>query len=91
MCTPGVLMTIRIILTMFLLTGCRNDCQQVCSDIADYAADECGEEFSRAEISECMSAYKKKDLSDAQLDDCKEYGSRIEEEWTCEDIGEYFE
>ena len=89
--TLGVLMTFRIIITMLLLTGCRNDCQQICTDMADFAADECGEEFSRTEVSECMSTYKKKNLSAAQLDDCKEYGSRLEEEWTCEDLEEYFE
>ena len=87
-------MTIRIIAAMLLLTGCRNDCQKICSSIAEYADEECSQQFSRAEVNECMATYRKRDLSAQKLDDCKEYGDRIEEqsEWlNCDTIDEYFE
>ncbi len=84
-------MFLRLTAALMLLTGCANDCQQVCNEMADWAESECNREFTSEEVSSCISAYKNGEGSDAQLADCAEYKDRIDEEWTCEDIETYFE
>ncbi|MEC8192210.1 MAG: hypothetical protein VX944_01680 [Myxococcota bacterium] len=84
-------MFLRLTAALMLLTGCANDCQQVCNEMADWAESECNREFTSEEVSSCISAYKNDEVSDAQLADCAEYKDRIDEEWTCEDIETYFE
>ncbi len=79
----------RLCLTVLLLSACRNECQQVCHNMADVAQSKCNTEFSQDEINECMDAYRKKNLSAEQLDTCKEYGDTIEKEWDCEEIEMY--
>ncbi len=79
----------RICFTALLLTGCRNDCQQVCQNMADVAQSDCNLEFSQDEINQCMDNYRKKNLSAEQLDTCKEHGDNIAKEWDCEDIEVY--
>ena len=82
-------MFVRLCLTALLLSGCRNDCQQVCQNMADVAKSECNQEFSQEEINQCMDTYRKKNLTAEQLDTCKEYGDTIAKEWECEDIEAY--
>ena len=79
----------RICFTAFLLSGCRNDCQQVCQNMADVASSECNQEFSQDQINQCMNTYRKKNLSAEQLDTCKAYGDNIAKEWDCDDIEVY--
>jgi hypothetical protein len=82
-------MFIRLSLAALFLSGCRNDCQQVCQNMADIAEDKCEKGFSQDELNQCMDTYRKKNLSAEQLDTCKEYGDTIEKEWDCEDIETY--
>jgi predicted Ser/Thr protein kinase len=58
--------------------------------MADWAENECNNEFSKEEINECYTNFANDEVSDAQLADCAEYKDRIDEEWTCEDISVYF-
>ena len=44
------------------LMGCRNQCQRLCSDIADYAQEECGLEFSDEEVKQCFKDNKRSQL-----------------------------
>ncbi len=83
-------MIIRLSL-LTLLLGCRNECQQICTDMAKYAEDDCGETVDKEQINTCMADYRRRNLSAEQLDACAEYGDRIEEEWTCDDLAEYFD
>jgi len=71
-----------------LLAGCQNECQQICLDMADYAESDCDKTFSEDQIDECLKSFA--DPTEKQLDNCATYGSRISEEWSCEDIGDYF-
>ena len=79
----------RLCLSALLLSACRNDCQQVCQNMADVAKDECNKEFSQEEINGCMDTYRKKNLTAEQLDTCEEYGDTIAKEWDCEEIELY--
>ena len=84
-------MFIRLCLAVVLFSGCRNDCQQVCQNMAD-VAEECPDidkTFDQEEINQCMDTYRKKNLSAEQLDTCKEYGDTIEKEWDRDDIEVY--
>lgn len=83
-------MLIRLFIILTFLTGCANECQQVCNEMADWAQTECNKEFSKEDLNECYTEYKNDQVSDAQLADCAEYKDRIDEEWTCEDIEAYF-
>jgi len=86
-------MFIPLIAAFSLLTGCANDCQQVCNEMADWASSQCDKEFSDEQVSACYSAYANDKVSEAQLADCAENKDRIEDEegWTCEIIEAYFE
>ena len=79
----------RLCFSLLLLSGCRNDCQQVCQNMADVAKSECNKEFSQEEINGCMDTYRKKNLTAEQLDTCEEYGDTIAKEWDCEEIELY--
>ena len=83
-------MLMRLFITITLLTGCANECQQVCNEMADWAQTECNQEFSKEDLNECYAEYTNDQVSDAQLADCAEYKDRIDEEWECEDIEAYF-
>ena len=73
-----------------LLSACKNECQQLCNDIADYAVD-CGFEFSKEEIKACEDANKGKELNDNTLAVCEETRPFLAEEWSCDEISEYFD
>ncbi len=72
------------------LSGCRNACQQICPLMAAYARD-CGHEVSSAEVSACVAAQSGSASSDDRAV-CREAGSRsvIREEWTCDDLSDYW-
>lgn len=70
-------------------TGCSNPCQAICHDMADYA-EQCGFTVADGELDACMDAFSASSLPDGQKDVCKEHGGNLEEEWTCQDVGDYF-
>ncbi len=74
-----------------LLTGCANDCQDLCNNMADWAETECGQTFSKEDVNDCLSTYSNDNVSETQLADCAEYNERIDEEWTCDELDSYFE
>lgn len=81
----------RLLLPLFLaLTACRNDCQQLCLDMADYA-EECGHEFPKDQVKSCLDNNANKNLNDAAKDSCTNELPYLREEWTCDDIGLYFD
>jgi hypothetical protein len=82
--------TIPVLAVALLLGACKNECQQLCNDIADYAVD-CGFEFTKEEVKACEDANKSKDLNDNTLAVCEETRPFLSEEWSCDEIGEYFD
>jgi hypothetical protein len=70
-------------------TGCSNPCQAICMDMASYAED-CGYTVADGELDDCVEAFKSAKLPEGQKDVCREHGSNLEEEWSCQDVGDYF-
>ena len=88
-------MFLPLIAALTLLTGCANDCQQICNEMADWAESECDSKyhFSDEQLTSCLAAYDNGNVSDAQLADCSDSMDSIDEqwEWECEDIHTYFD
>ena len=76
---------------MVALSGCKNECQKLCGDIADFAETECGQEFPKEELKACVSANKSSALAEGADEVCGEIRPFLTEEWTCEEINEYFD
>ncbi len=74
-----------------LSAGCSNHCQDLCSELADYAT-ECGIAVSSDELSDCKSNHQRRDLNDGDLAICQDFKDpdTIREEWTCDDLEEYW-
>lgn len=79
-----------LLVALSLLTGCRNSCQQLCGDIADYALENCSLEFSQEEMDTCVADHARSELDRSDLDACEEAAPALEEEWSCDDLKEYF-
>ena len=83
-------MIARSALTLILLTGCSNDCQLMCSTMADVARDECDLNVSESQVTSCVSAFE--DSSDEHEDACETYANvKDEAGWTCEILDRYFD
>jgi len=70
---------IRIAIGLLLissLVGCRNDCQQVCLEMADLF-DSCGVDYSQAELLECLEQNSEPDES--TLGVCEDSLGELEE------------
>lgn len=69
--------------------GCKNDCQQLCHAMADYAAEDCGEEWSKDQLKACMD--EQREASEDRLAVCADITDSLREEWTCDDLAVYFD
>ena len=76
------------LLGLAALGGCRNPCQDLCHEMADYAAEDCGEEWSQDEIKACTEAYREADDDEQAV--CEDIAPSLREEWTCDDLSPYF-
>ncbi len=72
------------------LTSCRNSCQQLCVEISDYAASECGLQFSDAELDQCIADHKGGSLEKGQRGTCREGLGDVDKEWDCNELEAYF-
>ena len=72
-----------------LLAGCRNECQQLCLDMADYAESDCKKPFPDNQVKACQDKYAS--AVEQTLDACETYRPTLKEEWTCDDIKQYFD
>ena len=79
-----------LLLALTLAAGCRNSCQQLCNDMANFAKDNCGKEFSSDEVSQCISDHSKEDADAREACSTAAPGLDSTEEWNCDDIQEYF-
>jgi len=77
------------LLALFLFAGCRNDCQDLCIEIAQFSEDECGLSFSRDGVDQCISDYNLRATDREFRAQCAESPS-VADEWTCDEIDEYF-
>lgn len=75
---------------LLVASGCRNDCQQLCQEMADFAEEDCGKEFPKEEVNACMDAYHKRELEEGDEEVCADITPTLREEWTCDDINAYF-
>lgn len=75
-----------------LSVGCSNHCQDLCSELADYAT-ECGISVNNDELSDCKSTHQRRDLGEGELEICEDFKDpdTIREEWTCDDLEEYWD
>jgi hypothetical protein len=71
--------------------GCKNECQQLCHEMADFAEEECGKTWEKDQLKACVDDFKTSELEDADIEYCAEVSPYLREEWTCEEIGEYFD
>jgi hypothetical protein len=82
---------IAVLAAGLLGTGCHNPCQEICSRMADYAAEDCGYTVGDDEISACVermgSSVEKEDKQA-----CRDLGSpdAIRTQWSCEDLAPYW-
>lgn len=84
----------RILLVgILLLGGCRNACQALCVDINDYAV-ECGftpPSDGPGSLKECLRDHGLFDVEREDRQVCRTSGDDLREEWTCDDLAEYFD
>jgi hypothetical protein len=74
----------------FGVSGCRNSCQDLCQEMADFAVEECNKEFPKEQIKACMETYHNKEIDDDQKQVCEDITPTLREEWTCDDVNDYF-
>lgn len=79
-----------LLLLAALLPGCQNSCQRICGKMASYAK-ECDFDVSSEDLKACREAQ----AGEASKEDrkvCRDFGNAqtIREEWTCEDLEDYF-
>ena len=79
------------LMMLLATTGCRNNCQQLCQEMADFASEDCGQEFSKDDVKACMDAYHSREIDDQTDEVCEDISPSLREEWTCDDIAAYFD
>lgn len=82
--------TLITITAIFVLTACKNDCQDICTEMAAYA-EECGFTVSDEEVDACLA--EQKEANDVNLDVCDEMGGAetIRDEWPCDEMALYWD
>lgn len=73
------------------LSACKNECQLLCEDMADFAEESCSQEWDKDQVKSCKDTYKSSNLADGDAEICEEVRPFLQEEWTCDEIGEYFD
>lgn len=77
------------IVALLALAGCKNDCQKLCDEMADFA-EECGEAWDREDIKDCRADQANRNVSKEGREACAVALPSLREEWTCDDIEPYF-
>lgn len=73
---------------LILGPGCKNACQDLCTDMYNFALD-CGYEFPEEQLDACYEDMSSSETPRTTRDYCRDYQD-IGEWWTCEEIGRYF-
>lgn len=76
---------------LLLILACENPCQQICTEMAAYAQDECGFTVDDQEVADCKDSLA--ELPDGRAEACEEVNDQetIAEWWTCEELAENFQ
>jgi hypothetical protein len=76
---------------LLALSGCGNPCQQLCSEMADYA-NECGLTVTPDELAACKDNNASANLPEGALQTCADHNdpAALREWWTCQDLAENF-
>lgn len=72
------------------ISGCRNNCQELCQEMAAFAEEECKKTFPEEQVDQCMVQYDKEKIDEKQDEVCEEILPTLREEWTCDEIDDYF-
>ena len=72
------------------LTACANPCADLCKEIAAYA-EECGYTVPEGEPQACIEASPRSNFTPEELEVCRGAADDLRDEWTCEDVGDYFD
>jgi hypothetical protein len=72
-----------------LAAGCRNACQQLCAEMADYA-EECKLPIGDADLDACLD--RQAAPSPEDRDTCAEFGDPevLRTQWDCEELARYW-
>jgi hypothetical protein len=70
--------------------GCRNACQDICLDMADYAT-ECGFPVSDAEIDACLDEQSKVEEKEDRKA-CRDFNDpqALRLQWSCDELADYW-
>jgi hypothetical protein len=79
------------IVLLAALSGCGNPCQDLCTDMADYAT-ECGYTVTADDIQGCRDQYASANLTPESVAACSENSDpeAMREWWSCDDVAENF-
>ena len=79
-------------LVLLLATGClHNACQELCKDMQK-KAESCGYDFSPQDLDDCYKEQRRGNLPEDQtMGDCKDAAPQLEDQWTCDDVADYFD
>lgn len=86
-----ILAPLALLPATLLGAGCRNSCQDLCVEIADFAADQCGLEFPDAQLDQCIADHKSSTLEKGEAGTCRDGVGNVADEWDCEEIQAYFD
>lgn len=82
---------IAILLGCASMGGCRNSCQRLCGEMADYAVETCNLSFGSEDLKTCRSDHNGRATDRGDLEACELASAALTEgEWTCDDVKEYF-
>lgn len=80
------------LLLLAVLPGCGNPCQQLCDELADMAAKDCGFTVSPDEVATCRETFAGSNLAEGEAQTCADINDPeyVREWWTCDDLAENF-
>ena len=80
----------KVLPLLILVVGCRNECQELCLDMAALA-DECGQSWSEEQVDSCLEEYSTRNQEKTDLEVCEAERPYLQDEWNCDWLEEYFD
>ena len=79
-----------LLLAVLALAGCKNNCQQLCTEMFRFA-DDCGLEWDKEDLSQCVEDFGAKNVGKSEREYCGTISDALSEEWECDDLQIYFD
>lgn len=76
------------LLAVLSLAACKNDCQKICDEMADFA-EECGTPWEREDLQDCRADQANRNRDKPARAACEDALPGLRDEWTCEDLADY--